>query len=169
MTSFKEIDYSKIFVVNPAFNEEQSIRKVIEDIPKVPRKNVIVVNNNSSDKTQEVVQSTGAIVLFEPRMGYGWACLKGVEYVEQEEGETIVSLDGDYSDFPEQLPEVIAPIYEQEMDLVIGSRALGNREKGSMTMPQLFGNWLVSKLLRIFYGVKYTDLGPFRAMRFNKF
>ncbi|PWH85004.1 glycosyltransferase family 2 protein [Brumimicrobium oceani] len=169
MTQINEIDYTKVFVVIPAFNEEQSIGKVIEAIPLVPRKNVIVVNNNSTDNTQKVVESLGATALFEARKGYGWACLKGCALVEELKGETIVFLDGDYSDYPEQLPEIVAPIYHKNMDLVIGSRALGNREKGSMTLPQHFGNWLASKLLKIFYGVNYTDLGPFRAMRFESY
>ncbi|RYM32320.1 glycosyltransferase family 2 protein [Brumimicrobium glaciale] len=169
MTQIKEIDYTKVFVVIPAFNEEQSIGKVINDIPHVPRQNIIVVNNGSTDATQKVVEETGATALFESRKGYGWACLKGCELVEELKGETIVFLDGDYSDYPEQLPRVIAPIYQENMDLVIGSRALGNREKGSMTVPQHFGNWLASKLLKIFYGVNYTDLGPFRAIRFERY
>ena len=169
MTQIKEIDYTKVFVVIPAFNEEQSIAKVINDIPHVPRENVIVVNNGSTDATQKIVESLGATALFEPRKGYGWACLKGCAHVEEMNGETIVFLDGDYSDYPEQLPEVIAPIYHENMDLVIGSRALGNREKGSMTIPQHFGNWLASKLLKIFYRVDYTDLGPFRAIRFESY
>lgn len=169
MTQNKEIDYTKIFVVIPAFNEEQSIDKVINDIPYIPRENIIVVNNGSTDKTHQVVESTGATALLEPRKGYGWACLKGCEYVEKMKGDTIVFLDGDYSDYPEQLLRVVAPIYEQDMDLVIGSRALGTREKGSMTVPQRFGNWLASKLLKSFYGVNYTDLGPFRAIRFESY
>ena len=163
------IDYTKVFVVIPAFNEEQSIDKVILDIPNVPRKNIIVVNNGSTDQTQNVIESTGAIALFEPRKGYGWACLKGCAYVKEKNGETIVFMDGDYSDYPQQLTRVIAPIYEENMDLVIGSRALGKREKGSMTVPQQFGNWLSSKLLKIFYKVNYTDLGPFRAIRFESY
>jgi len=163
------IDYSKVFVVIPAFNEEQSIDKVILDIPHVPRQNVIVVNNGSTDNTHGVIESTGATALFEPRKGYGWACLKGCAHVAEMKGETIVFMDGDYSDYPEQLTRVIAPIYEQNMELVIGSRALGKREKGSMTVPQEFGNWLSSKLLKIFYKVNYTDLGPFRAIRFDSY
>ena len=169
MTQIKEIDYTKVYVVIPAFNEEQSIGKVIHDIPFVPRQNIIVVNNGSTDSTQKVIEEAGAIALFESRKGYGWACLKGCEYVEKMNGETVVFLDGDYSDYPEQLPDVIAPIYEQNMDLVIGSRALGSREEGSMTVPQHFGNWLASKLLKIFYKVNYTDLGPFRAIRFESY
>ena len=169
MKQIKEIDYTKVFVVIPAFNEEQSIGKVINDIPHVPKQNIIVVNNGSTDNTQKVVESLGATALFESRKGYGWACLKGCAHVEEMKGETIVFLDGDYSDYPEQLPQVIAPIYQNNMDLVIGSRALGNREKGSMTVPQHFGNWLASKLLKIFYKVNYTDLGPFRAIRFERY
>jgi glycosyltransferase involved in cell wall biosynthesis len=169
MTQIKEIDYTKVFVVIPAFNEEQSIGKVIHDIPNVPRKNITVVNNGSTDSTQKVAEESGATVLSEARKGYGWACLKGCEYVAKMKGETIVFLDGDYSDYPDQLPSVIAPIYEQNMDLVIGSRVLGSREKGSMTIPQSFGNWLSSKLLFLFYGVNYTDLGPFRAIRFESY
>ncbi|WP_199851570.1 glycosyltransferase family 2 protein [Brumimicrobium mesophilum] len=169
MTYNKEIDYTKVFVVIPAFNEEQSIVKVIKDIPNVPLENIIVVSNGSTDNTEKVAGAAGATVLLEPRKGYGWACLKGCEHVEKMDGETIVFLDGDYSDYPQQLTKVIAPIYEQNMDLVIGSRALGNREKGSMTIPQQFGNWLSSKLLKIFYGVNFTDLGPFRAIRFESY
>ena len=169
MTNIKEIDYEKVYVVIPAFNEEHSIGKVINAIPHVPRKNIIVVNNNSTDNTQKVIESLGATALFEPRKGYGWACLKGCALVEEMKGETLVFLDGDYSDYPQQLPQVIAPIYQQNVDLVIGSRALGNREKGSMTIPQHFGNWLASKLLKIFYAVNYTDLGPFRAIRFESY
>lgn len=164
-----QIDYSKVFVVIPAFNEEKSIAKVINEIPHVPTKNIIVVNNGSTDQTQQVAEAAGATVLLESRKGYGWACLKGCELVEKQKGETIVFLDGDYSDYPEQLVDVVAPIYNDGVDLVIGSRALGKREKGSMTIPQHFGNWLASKLLKIFYGVNYTDLGPFRAIRLESY
>lgn len=169
MAEIKEVNYAKIFVVIPAYNEEQSIAKVIKDIPFLPRENIIVVNNNSTDRTHEVVTSTGAISLFEERKGYGWACLKGCDFVKSKNGEVIVFLDGDYSDYPQQLTDVIAPIYTQNMDMVIGSRALGEREKGAMTFPQVFGNWLASRLMHLFYGVKYTDLGPFRAIRFEAF
>lgn len=169
MVNNSSIDYTKVFVVIPAFNEEQAIDKVILEIPNVPRKNIIVVDNGSTDNTKQVIESTGATALFEPRKGYGWACLKGCAHVEEMKGETIVFLDGDYSDYPEQLTRVIAPIYENNMDLVIGSRSLGKREKGSMTVPQQFGNWLSSKLLKIFYKVNYTDLGPFRAIRLDSY
>lgn len=154
----------KVIVVIPAFNEEKSITKVIEAIPKNVVSDVIVTNNNSTDNTSNVAREAGAIVLDEKRKGYGWACLKGIAKAKALGATIIVFLDGDYSDYPEQLPEVIAPILEDKADLVIGSRALGKKEKGSLTPQQVFGNWLATRLMRVFYGVKYTDLGPFRAI-----
>lgn len=150
-------------------NEEGSIGKVIGDIPMDVVSEVLVCNNNSTDNTKQVAQQAGATVLDETRAGYGWACLKGMAYAAQmsQLPDIIVFLDGDYSDYPQELPEVVAPILEDEMDMVIGSRALGNKEKGSMTFPQRFGNWLATRLMRIFYGVRYTDLGPFRAIRYD--
>lgn len=157
----------KVIVVIPAFNEEKSIAKVIKDIPSTIVSAVIVTNNNSTDNTSKIAEEAGAIVLDENRKGYGWACLKGIAKAKQLGADIIVFLDGDYSDHPEQLPEVIAPILKDEADLVIGSRALGKKEKGSLTPQQVFGNWLATRLMRIFYGVKYTDLGPFRAITVN--
>lgn len=154
----------KVIVVIPAFNEEKSIAKVIEAIPKDVVPHVIVTNNNSTDNTSNAATQAGAIVLDESRKGYGWACLKGIEKAKELGASIIVFLDGDYSDYPEQLPQVIAPILEDKADLVIGSRALGKKEKGSLTPQQVFGNWLATRLMRIFYSVKYTDLGPFRAI-----
>lgn len=164
-----ETDYpsSKIFVVIPAFNEEQSIRKVVDEVPLIEKKNIIVVSNNSTDRTEEVAKEAGATVLSEPRKGYGWACLKGIEYANQHNAEIIVFMDGDYSDYPSQMTNVLSPILEKDMDMVIGSRALGKRQKGSMTFPQLFGNWLSTNLLKIFYRAHFTDLGPFRAIKSN--
>lgn len=158
----------RISVVIPAFNEEKSIPLVIKDIPKEWIDEVIVVSNNSTDKTDEVAQEAGATVLRENRKGYGWACLLGIEYAVNQKSDIIVFLDGDYSDYPQQIPEVLAPILINNVDLVIGSRALGVREKGSMTFPQIFGNWLATNMMRVFYGVKYTDLGPFRAIKVDK-
>ena len=159
----------KIDVVIPAYNEEKSIAKVIADIPKDTVNEVVVVNNNSSDKTRSVAEMAGATVIDEMRPGYGFACLKGIDYLKQK-GQTdiLVFLDGDYSDYPKQLPDVVEPIVKGNVDLVIGSRALGNRENGSMTFPQVFGNWLATNLLKLFYRVEFTDLGPFRAISFNK-
>ncbi|MBD3638538.1 MAG: glycosyltransferase [Crocinitomicaceae bacterium] len=150
-------------------NEEASIDKVIQEIPTDLVSDVLVCNNNSTDRTKEVATTAGAIVLDETRPGYGWACLKGMEYASQmtEKPDIIVFLDGDYSDYPAEMPKVVAPILEQDMDMVIGSRALGNRAKGSMTFPQRFGNWLATRLMRLFHGVRYTDLGPFRAIKYT--
>ena len=159
-----------IKVVIPANNEEASIGLVVRDIPKDLVSEIIVVNNASTDNTAAVAREAGATVLDEPTPGYGNACLKGIGYVAAQEQKTdiLVFLDGDYSDYPEELPGVVAPILEGDMDMVIGSRALGSRESGSMTFPQVFGNWLATTLIRLFYGVRFTDLGPFRAIRFDK-
>lgn len=157
----------KIVVVIPAFNEEKSIAKVIADIPKDWVSDTIVVNNNSTDRTEQVAHEAGAIVLSEKRKGYGWACLTGIAKAEELKAEIIVFMDGDYSDYPQELPLVVGPILDQDMDMVIGSRALGKKEKGSLTPQQVFGNWLATQLIRLFYGAKFTDLGPFRAMKMN--
>lgn len=159
-----------IKVIIPAFNEEESIGHVVRDIPKDWVSEVVVVNNASNDRTAEVAEQAGATVLNEPNPGYGNACLKGIDYLSSSSFPPgiVVFLDGDYSDYPEELPDVVAPIINDGIDLVIGSRALGDREKGSMTIPQVFGNWLATNLLKLFYGVKFTDLGPFRAIRFDK-
>lgn len=164
MTS-KPVDIS-IAVVIPAFNEENAIGMVLKDIPKDWVDLIVVVDNNSSDFTKEKALDQGAIVLEETYQGYGASCLCGINYLLDQDivPDIIVFLDADYSDFPEELTKVVEPIFTQQMDLVIGSRALGNRESGSMTVPQLFGNWLATKLVQLFFGVKYTDLGPFRAI-----
>lgn len=157
-------------VIIPAYNEQDSIRKVIDEIPKELVREVVVVDNNSTDQTFQNAKNTGATVLQEQNQGYGYACLKGIEHLNSKKNkpDIVVFLDGDYSDFPEEMFEVVKPITEENIDLVIGSRALGKREKGSMTPQQLFGNWLATRLMRLFYGVKYTDLGPFRAIKFNQ-
>lgn len=164
------IEQTKVVVIIPAMNEEKSIGKVIEELPKNIVSDVLVCNNGSSDDTENVAKNAGAIVLNEPRPGYGWACLKGMEYASQmdRKPDIIVFIDGDYSDYPGELPQVIAPIIENDIDLVIGSRALGAKEKGSMTFPQRFGNWLATRLMGLFYGVRYTDLGPFRAIKYEQ-
>lgn len=159
---------NKILVIIPAFNEAKSINKVIEEIPKDLVEEVIVVNNNSRDETSRVAKEAGATVLDEPRQGYGYACLKGIEYAKTQNPSIIVFLDADYSDYPQEMYQVVAPIINEGYDMVIGSRALGNRQSGSMTPQQIFGNWLATTLIRWFYGVTYTDLGPFRAIKFDK-
>lgn len=157
-------------VLIPAFNEEEAISKVIKDIPKTLVSEVVVINNASTDKTEEQAQNAGATVLRESRRGYGFACLKGIGYLKSktESPSIVVFMDGDYSDHPNELESLVSPILHENRDLVIGSRELGEREKGSMTVPQIFGNWLATRLLKMVYGVSYTDLGPFRAIRWEK-
>ena len=158
-----------IHVIIPACNEALSIGKVILEIPTPLVTEIIVVNNGSTDLTAEVASRAGATVVDEPRQGYGSACLKGIEYSKSQlpEPAVVVFLDGDYSDYPEEIGRLIDPIIENKADLVIGSRALGKREKGSMTVQQIFGNWLATNLLKLFFRARFTDLGPFRAIRFS--
>jgi glycosyltransferase involved in cell wall biosynthesis len=158
-----------IVVIIPAFNEENSVGKVVREIPGDWVDEVIVVNNNSNDQTAVQAAAAGATVLNEPVQGYGRACLCGIAYAQnrQQKPNILVFIDADYSDYPEELVELIAPIVAGSADLVIGSRALGNRQSGSMTPQQVFGNWLATWLIRLFYGVHFTDLGPFRAIRFD--
>ncbi|WP_417888955.1 glycosyltransferase family 2 protein [Xanthomarina gelatinilytica] len=156
-------------VIIPAYNEADSIAKVIHDIPKTVNE-IIVVNNNSTDATEVNAKQAGATVLTESRKGYGYACLKGMAYVSKQEikPDIVVFLDGDYSDFPEELTKIVQPIIEDNIDFVIGARVKRLREPGSMTQPQIFGNGLATFLMRIMFGSNYTDLGPFRAIKYQK-
>ncbi|MBK5194007.1 MAG: glycosyltransferase family 2 protein, partial [Flavobacteriaceae bacterium] len=158
-----------IKVIIPAFNEEASIGKVISEIPDLVSE-IIVVSNNSSDQTETVAKKAGATVLREPQKGYGYACLKGLEYIASQEikPDIVVFLDGDYSDYPQELHKIVAPIINNKVDMVIGSRVKRWREKGSMTFPQVFGNWLATSLMKLFFNAKFTDLGPFRAIKYKK-
>jgi glycosyltransferase involved in cell wall biosynthesis len=158
-----------IRVIIPAFNEADSIAHVINELPKSVSE-VIVVNNNSSDDTVKNAETTGATVLTELRKGYGYACLRGLEYVasKSKQPDIIVFIDGDYSDYPEELDKVVAPILEDDIDFVVGARRKNLREEGSMTPQQVFGNWLATFLMRLFFGAKFTDLGPFRAIKYEK-
>lgn len=158
-----------IKVIIPAYNEQDSIANVINDIPKVVDE-VIVVNNNSTDNTIVNAEKAGATVLTENRKGYGFACLKGMSYIaaQKVKPSIIVFLDGDYSDYPAQLTQIIAPILNDDIDFVIGARVKEFREVGSMTPQQIFGNWLATFLMRLFFGAKFTDLGPFRAIKYSK-
>ncbi|MBT8233640.1 MAG: glycosyltransferase family 2 protein [Saprospiraceae bacterium] len=155
-------------VIIPAYNEEESISKVILDIPKSIVRHIIVCNNNSSDNTKIVAEQCGAVVVDEPKKGYGGACLKGMDYIKSLEvkPDIIVFLDGDYSDHPEEMPKLLNPIINDNMDMVIGSRALGNLEKGAMQPQQVFGNWLATCLIKMIYQYTFTDLGPFRAIKY---
>lgn len=158
-----------INVIIPAYNEADSIPLVIADIPSIVDE-VIVISNNSTDLTEQNARQAGATVLLESRRGYGYACLKGLEYVAQksEKPDIIVFLDGDYSDYPEQLIDITNPIIEGEVDFVIGARDKNLREEGSMTGPQIFGNWLATTLMKLFFNSRFTDLGPFRAITYEK-
>ena len=158
-----------IDVIIPAYNEEKSIPKVIADIPKLVR-HIVVANNNSTDLTGEVAKVAGAEVVFEPQKGYGKACLTAMDWIKKQkvQPDIVVFLDGDYSDFPEEMIGLIAPILEGKAELVIGSRALGQRESGSMTAPQVFGNWLATTMMKYIQGAKFSDLGPFRAIVWGK-
>ena len=159
-----------IDVIIPAYNEEASIGAVVSDIPKELVRNIIVCENNCTDNTVEVAKAAGAIVVSQPIKGYGNACLKGMEYVSNTKvpPDIVVFLDGDYSDHPEQMTELVRPIIEEDYDFVIASRALGQLEKGAMMPQQVFGNWLATTLIKLFYKVTFTDLGPFRAIKYDK-
>lgn len=159
----------EIKVVIPAFNEEESIAKVIAEIPEIVQE-IIVVSNNSTDATEANAKKAGATVLQENRKGYGYACSKGMDYIatQKQKPDIIVFIDGDYSDFPSELTKIIAPIIEDNKDLVIGARVKKWREKGSMTFPQIFGNWLATSLMKLFFNSRFKDLGPFRAIKYSK-
>jgi glycosyltransferase involved in cell wall biosynthesis len=161
--------YPIINVIIPAYNEEGSIGHVIKDVPRQVAQ-IIVVSNNSTDATETIARAAGAIVLSEPKRGYGYACLRGMKYVSEQEikPDIIVFLDGDYSDYPEQLTELITPILEMDIDFVVGARVKRLREEGSMTVPQKFGNGLATSLMKLFFGSRFTDLGPFRAIKYDK-
>jgi glycosyltransferase involved in cell wall biosynthesis len=160
---------TKIKVIIPAYNEANSIAAVINEIPDTVEE-VIVVNNNSTDDTLVNAQAAGATVLTENRKGYGYACLKGMHYVAEQASkpDIIVFIDGDYSDYPEELDKIVAPIINENIDFVVGSRVKKLREEGSMTPQQIFGNWLATSLMKLFFRATFTDLGPFRAIRYDK-
>ena len=155
-------------VIIPALNESAAISKVIGDIPDFVQE-IIVVDNGSTDTTAEMAKKAGATVLHESKKGYGHACLKGLDYLKNLDKKTdiVVFLDGDYSDYPEQMSDVIAPITDNNMDFVLGSRKKNLSEKGAMQPQQRFGNWLATRLMTLFFNSKFTDLGPFRAIKYE--
>jgi glycosyltransferase involved in cell wall biosynthesis len=158
---------TSIAVIIPALNESQSIGYVIDAIPKLVSK-IIVVDNGSTDLTPEIVKNKGAVLLNESKKGYGFACLKGIDYLKTNPPDIVVFLDGDFSDFPDDLDKIIAPIVDDKIDFVIGSRTKKLREPGSLTPQQIFGNGLACFLMRILYNSTFTDLGPFRAIRWKE-
>ncbi|MFM1878552.1 MAG: hypothetical protein RLZZ241_1418 [Bacteroidota bacterium] len=155
-----------IDLIIPAYNEADSIPFVLAEVPQRVRE-IVVVDNNSSDGTGEIAKRCGATVLLETQMGYGYACLRGIKYLmaKSESPHIIVFMDGDYSDYPEDLLQIVAPVLEGKAELVIGTRKKALREAGSMTPQQVFGNWLATFLMRLFFKSQFTDLGPFRAIR----
>lgn len=158
----------KIVVIIPALNEEKSLPFVIRDIPKDIVDEIIVVDNGSSDKTFSIAQENGATVLKEERRGYGYACLKGIEYAKTKNPSIVVFLDADYGDYPEELIHLVKPITEEGYDMVIGSRVLGRREKCAMTPQSFYGNKFGTFLIKHLFGFPYTDFGPFRTIKFPK-
>ena len=153
-------------IIIPALNEERSLGYVIKSIPKIYRE-VVVVDNGSSDKTSKVAFENGAKVITEKNKGYGFACLKGIDYLKENPPDIIVFLDGDYSDYPEEINKIIEPICNNQVDFVIGSRVKSLRENGSMTPQQVFGNKLACFLMNLLYSSAFTDLGPFRAIKWK--
>lgn len=154
----------RVYAVIPALNEEASIGQVVRGLPRDLLAQVIVVDNGSTDDTAQVAWEAGAVVVTEPERGYGAACAAGVALARRCGAEVIVLLDGDASDVPTDLPALLAPILAGEADLVMGSRARGAIERGALTLQQRFGNRLAARILRR-YGLRITDLGPFRAVR----
>jgi glycosyltransferase involved in cell wall biosynthesis len=159
------LDISNVAVLVPALNEERSLRLVLGDLPAVGR--AVVVDNGSTDRTAEVAEQGGAIVVREPRRGYGAACLAGMEYLRTNPPAIVVFLDADYSDYPEQIDQLVAPIASGEADFVLGSRLAGSRERGAMPPQSVWGNRFACWLMRILWKTSYTDLGPFRAIRWD--
>jgi glycosyltransferase involved in cell wall biosynthesis len=163
-------DRPAIAIVIPALNEEASLPLVLRDVPRDLVDEIIVVDNGSHDRTAEVARAAGARVEAEPERGYGSACLRGLKALAQRpEGppEIVVFLDADYSDHPQELPAIVGPIVQGHYDLVLGSRLAGQREAGAMPPQSVWGNRLACWLMRLFFGARYTDLGPFRAIRWE--
>ncbi len=160
----------KTVVVIPALDEERSIGQVIGDIPKDLVTEIVVVDNGSTDSTGRVASDCGATVIYEVRKGYGQACLAGINYIKNSSylPDIIVFLDGDYSDYPQEIKSILSPITKDGYDLVIGSRTIGQRQKGALLPQAIVGNYVATRLIKLFYGVSFTDLGPFRAIKYDK-
>jgi len=157
-----------IDVVIPAFDEERSLPLVLADLPRPPVRRVVVADNGSRDATARVATEGGAIVVDAPVRGYGSACLAALDWLRTHEPpEVVVFVDADYSDHPDELPRLVAPIADDEADLVIGSRMLGQREPGALLPQARAGNFVACTLVRLLYRHRYTDLGPFRAIRWT--
>jgi glycosyltransferase involved in cell wall biosynthesis len=167
LESVTRLEAGSVAVLIPALNEERSIGKVLADIPKSLQSRVIVVDNGSTDGTARAARDAGATVFLEPRRGYGSACLLGLAELAKKPPGSVVFIDADYSDHPDEMLRVVEPILSGNADLVIGSRVLGERQRGALTPQARFGNGLATFLMRVFFGVRFTDLGPFRAVTWN--
>lgn len=154
-------------VIIPALDEERSLPKVLEDIPRDLVENIFVVDNGSRDKTAAVAREAGATVIEEPTAGYGRACLTGIAALRSHPPDIVVFVDGDFSDRPSEMTGLIAPIEAGTADFVVGSRVLGQRERGALAPHARWGNWLATRMIRLLYGYGFTDLGPFRAIRYD--
>jgi glycosyltransferase involved in cell wall biosynthesis len=155
----------KISVIIPAYNEEASLPHVLNDLPKDRLHQVIVVDNRSTDRTSEVARENGATVVFEKRQGYGQACLSGMAALDHP--DIVVFLDGDYSDFPEEIDLLLEPILKDEADFIVGSRMILKESRKALLPQARYGNQLAVFLIRLFFGHQFTDLGPFRAIRYE--
>lgn len=160
-----------IVLIIPALNEELGIAAVLNGLPSSIFSDIVVCDNGSTDRTAEIASSNGATVVFEPRRGYGSACLCALAYLKgknySDPIDLVVFLDADHSDNPSDIRAILQPFEDKKVELVIGSRVLGERETDALLFHQRFGNLLATALIRLFYGVRFTDLGPFRAVRWN--
>ena len=156
-----------IDVVIPALNEEQSLPMVLAEIPDRWVRRVVVVDNGSTDRTAEIARSLGAVVVAEPQRGYGAACLAGLDFIAADPPDIVVFLDADYSDHPAELPRVVEPILLGDAELVIGSRTIGDRQRGALLPQAVYGNKLACSLVELLYDYHFTDLGPFRAVTWD--
>ena len=154
---------ARLAVIIPALNEAAAIGRVLAAIPEWVDE-VLVVDNGSTDATATVARKQGARVIWEPQRGYGAACLAGIKALTTP--DIVVFLDGDYSDHPEEMDRLVDPLVRNNADLVIGSRVMGQRQPGALTPQARFGNWLACLLIRLIWQVRYSDLGPFRAIGF---
>jgi len=156
-----------VAVIIPALNEEAALPRVLRDIPRPPVRRIVVADNGSTDRTARVARENGAEVVHELERGYGAACLRALAHLAADPPDIVVFLDGDYSDHPGELGSLIDPILAGDADMVIGSRARGRQERGALSPQQRIGNAIACRALRLLYGVRYTDLGPFRAIRWE--
>jgi len=158
---------SSIDVLIPARDEELALPQLLAEIDRTNLRHILVVDNGSSDRTARLAREQGAIVIFCKQAGYGRACLAGMEHMSRNPPDILVFLDGDRSDHPRYIQSLCTPIIEGSHDMVLTSRTLGQAEAGSLTMTQVFGNRLATSLMRFFWNTDYTDLGPFRAIRWD--